>query len=41
LMDFICQNGFEHHIAMSRSLTASVLNEVFGKYLGWEVYWHK
>ncbi len=41
LMDFICQNGFEHHIAMSRSLTASVLNEVFSKYLGWEVYWHK
>ena len=41
LMDFICQNGFEHHVAMNRSLSAPVLNEVFSKYLGWEVHWHK
>ncbi len=41
LMDFICQNGFEHHVAMNRSLSAKVLNEVLGKYLGWEIYWHK
>ncbi len=40
LMDFICQNGFEHHVAMNRSLTAKVLREALGKYLGWEVYNH-
>ncbi|TES92675.1 MAG: fucose isomerase, partial [Candidatus Cloacimonadota bacterium] len=41
LMDFICQNGFEHHVAMNRTLSAKVLNEALGKYLGWEIYWHK
>jgi L-fucose isomerase-like protein len=41
LMDYICSNGFEHHVAMNRSRVAAVLNEALGKYLGWEVYWHK
>lgn len=40
LMHFICQNGFEHHVAMNRSLSAKVLEEAFGKYLGFEVYRH-
>jgi len=41
LMDYICSNGFEHHVAMSRSLSADVLKEAFGKYLGWDVYVHE
>lgn len=41
LLSFMCQNGFEHHVAMNRTHTASILNEAFEKYLGWEVYWHK
>jgi L-fucose isomerase-like protein len=41
LMDFMCKNGFEHHVAMNRSNCAKVLNEAFENYLGWEVYWHK
>jgi len=41
LMNFICDNGFEHHVAMSRSLSADVLEEAFGKYLGWDVYRHR
>ena len=41
LMDYMCQNGFEHHVAMNRSKVAAVLNEAFTKYMGWEVYWHK
>ncbi len=41
LMDFICRNGFEHHVAMSRSLSAGILEEAFGNYLGWEVYRHR
>jgi len=40
LMDFICGNGFEHHVAMNRSLSSAVLKEALGKYLGWEVYVH-
>lgn len=41
LMDYMCNNGFEHHVAMSRSLSAKVLKEALGKYLGFEVYHHQ
>jgi len=41
LLDFLCQNGFEHHVAMNRSTCADALEEAFGKYLGWEVYYHE
>lgn len=40
LMDYICSNGFEHHVAMNRSRSSEVLKEALGKYLGWEVYVH-
>lgn len=40
LMKYICKNGFEHHVAMNRSKSAAVLEEAFGKYLGWDVYRH-
>ena len=41
LMKYICANGFEHHVAMNRSLSADILEEALGKYLGWEVYRHR
>ena len=41
LLDFMCKNGFEHHVAMNRGNSAKILNEAFENYLGWEVYWHK
>jgi len=37
LLHYICENGFEHHVAVNLSQTASVLNEALGKYLGWDV----
>jgi L-fucose isomerase-like protein len=40
LMRHICKNGFEHHVAMSGSNCAGVLQEAFETYLGWEVYHH-
>ena len=40
LMKVICKNGFEHHVAMSRSHVAGVLAEAFETYLGWDVYHH-
>jgi len=40
LLKFICKEGFEHHVAMSRSLCADVLEEAFSNYLGWDVYRH-
>jgi L-fucose isomerase-like protein len=41
LLDYLCQNGFEHHVAMNRSLCMDIVAEAFDKYLGWEVYCHE
>jgi hypothetical protein len=41
LLGFMCQNGFEHHVAMTRTHCADVLDEAITKYLGWDVYYHK
>jgi L-fucose isomerase-like protein len=40
LMQFICENGFEHHTAMNAGYTADVLEEALVKYMGWEIYRH-
>jgi L-fucose isomerase-like protein len=40
LLDFICKNGFEHHVAMVRSHCVDVLEEAISSYLGWELYLH-
>jgi L-fucose isomerase-like protein len=40
LLHYICDNGYEHHVAINLSQTASVVEEAFSKYLGWEVYHH-
>jgi L-fucose isomerase-like protein len=40
LLKYICENGFEHHVAVNLSQTAPALDEAFRKYLGWEVYYH-
>jgi L-fucose isomerase-like protein len=41
LLAYMCQNGFEHHVAMTRSHCADVLDEAISKYLGWDVYDHE
>ncbi len=40
LLQYICQNGYEHHVAMNASHVADILAEAFETYLGWEVYRH-
>jgi L-fucose isomerase-like protein len=40
LMRYVCQKGFEHHVVMTCSTSAQILNEAFGNYLGWETHWH-
>ncbi|PTY07497.1 fucose isomerase [Opitutaceae bacterium EW11] len=40
LMQYVCREGFEHHVVMNVSRTASVLVEAGERYLGWEVYHH-
>ncbi len=41
LLNYICENGFEHHVAVNMSQTASAVQEAFEKYLGWDVYLHE
>jgi L-fucose isomerase-like protein len=41
LLAYICNNGFEHHVAVNPSLVADAVNEAFTKYLGWSTYYHK
>jgi L-fucose isomerase-like protein len=40
LMKYVCRNGFEHHVVMNASKTASILEEALGNYMGWGVYKH-
>jgi L-fucose isomerase-like protein len=40
LLHFICENGFEHHVSMNLSQTASAVHEALEKYLGWSTYFH-
>ena len=40
LMQYVCRNGFEHHVVMNASKTAGILKEAMGNYLGWDVYQH-
>lgn len=41
LLAFICENGFEHHVAINPSLHAGVLDEAFTKYMEWDTYFHE
>ncbi len=40
LLRYICENGFEHHVAANLSHQAAAVHEATSKYLGWEMYWH-
>jgi len=40
LLKYICENGFEHHVAFNLSETAGAVQEALGNYLGWSVYHH-
>lgn len=41
LLQYVCKNGFEHHVAINPSQVAGAVNEAFSNYLGWDVYYHK
>jgi L-fucose isomerase-like protein len=40
LLHYICENGFEHHVAANFSTVAAAVHEAAVRYLGWETYWH-
>ena len=41
LLAYICENGFEHHVAANLAQVADPVAEALSKYLGWQVYYHK
>jgi len=41
LLRHICENGFEHHVAVNHSQCARAVFEAFDNYMGWDVYWHQ
>ncbi|HUO59796.1 MAG TPA: L-fucose/L-arabinose isomerase family protein [Candidatus Acidoferrales bacterium] len=41
LLHYICENGFEHHVAANFTTAASAIHEAATKYLGWEMYYHQ
>lgn len=40
LLHIICQKGYGHHVAVSRSQVGQVLLEALQNYLTWDVYYH-
>ncbi|MGB6876813.1 MAG: L-fucose/L-arabinose isomerase family protein [Candidatus Acidiferrales bacterium] len=40
LLRYICENGFEHHVAANFSSVAGSVHEAATRYLGWDTYWH-
>ena len=41
LLHYICEAGFEHHVAANFSTVASATHEAATRYLGWQMYWHR
>jgi L-fucose isomerase-like protein len=41
LLHYICENGFEHHVAANLSSVSSAVHEAASRYLGWDMYWHE
>ncbi len=41
LMKYICNNGFEHHVALNISQTADAISEALNTYLKWNLYLHE
>src|SRR5262249_59669328 len=41
LLRYICENGFEHHVAANMSTVANAVQEATSKYLGWRVFSHR
>jgi L-fucose isomerase-like protein len=41
LLRYICERGFEHHVAANLSSVAASVREATTRYLGWDIYNHK
>jgi L-fucose isomerase-like protein len=41
LLRYICENGFEHHVAANFSSVVGMVHEAAVRYLGWDMHWHE
>lgn len=41
LLQYICENGYEHHVTVNPAQTANAVYEALTKYQGWNVYYHR
>jgi L-fucose isomerase-like protein len=41
LLQFICKNGYEHHVAATKAAVADAIADALATYLGWQVYHHE
>ena len=41
LLRYICENGFEHHVAANFSTTAAAVHEAMMRYYGWQMHLHQ
>jgi len=41
LLRYICENGFEHHVAANLSSVAGMVQEAAVRYMGWDMHWHE
>jgi len=40
LLHYICENGFEHHVAANLSTVAGAVHEACARYMGWRMHLH-
>jgi L-fucose isomerase-like protein len=40
LLQYVCKNGYEHHVAVNRAHVGRAVAEALGNYKRWEVYHH-
>jgi L-fucose isomerase-like protein len=40
LLEYICRNGFEHHVAATKAPVADAIEDALDTYLEWDVYRH-
>lgn len=41
LFRWLCQEGFEHHVAMVRGRAGRIVHEAVNRYLDWDILWHE
>jgi len=41
LLQYICDNGYEHHVAVNMATSGRAVAEALEKYMGWETYHHE